>query len=71
MLPIPLILGGVKLAMGIAQGVNEKVKQKRERDRLKKVKKRMRDFEANRQPVLNQADAIRAMKNELSMLLEQ
>ena len=66
MLPIPLILGGAKLAYGIAQGVNERNKQKRERDRLKKVKKRMRDFEANRQPVLNQADAIRAMKNELS-----
>ena len=66
MLPIPLILGGVKLAMGIAQGVNEKNKQKEERRRLKAAKKRMREFEANRQPVLNQADAIRAMKNELS-----
>jgi len=66
MLPIPLILGGAKLAMGIAQGVNEKNKQETERRRLKAAKKRMRDFEANRQPVLNQADAIRAMKNELS-----
>ena len=42
---IPLILGGVKLAIGIAQGVNEKNKAETERRRLKAAKKRMRDFE--------------------------
>jgi len=61
-----IALGAAKLAMGIAQGVREKNKQKRERDRLKKAKKRMRDFEANRQPVINQANAIRNIKNQLS-----
>lgn len=63
---IPLIIGGAKLAIGIAQGVNERNKQETERRRLKAAKKRMRDFEANRQPVINKADEIRAMKDQLS-----
>jgi chromosome segregation ATPase len=61
-----LALGAAKLAAGIVQGVNERNKQKQERERLKKAKKRMRDFEANRQPVINKADEIRAMKDQLS-----
>ena len=61
-----LALGAAKLAMGIAQGVNERSKQEQERRRLKAAKKRMRDFEANRQPVINKADEIRAMKDQLS-----
>jgi|TARA_R110000851_G_scaffold807_3_gene2636 hypothetical protein len=63
---IPLILGGVKLAIGIAQGVNEKNKAETERRRLKAAKKRMRDFEANRQPVIDKSNEIRAMKDSLS-----
>ena len=63
---IPLIIGGAKLAIGIAQGVHERNKQEKERRRLKAAKKRMRDFEANRQPVINKADEIRAMKDQLS-----
>lgn len=63
---IPLIIGGAKLAIGIAQGVNEKKKAEAERRRLKKAKQRMRDFEANRQPVINKADEIRAIKDSLS-----
>jgi hypothetical protein len=63
---IPLIIGGAKLAVGIAQGINEKNKAETERRRLKKAKQRMRDFEANRQPVINQANAIRNIKNQLS-----
>ena len=66
MIPIPLIIGGAKLAIGIAQGVNEKKKAEAERRRLKKAKQRMRDFEANRQPVINNADQIRAIKDSLS-----
>ena len=49
--PIMLALGAAQLVKGVAQGVNERNKQKRERERLKNAKKRMRDFEANRQPV--------------------
>ena len=64
--PIMLALGAAQLVGGIAQGVNERNKQKRERERLKKAKKRMRDFEANRQPVINKADEYRAMKDQLS-----
>jgi hypothetical protein len=66
MIPIPLIIGGAKLAIGIAQGVNERNKAENERRRLKKAKQRMRDFEANRQPVINKADEIRAIKDSLS-----
>lgn len=66
MIPIPLIIGGAKLAVGIAQGVNERNKAENERRRLKKAKQRMRDFEANRQPVINKADEIRAIKDSLS-----
>ena len=64
--PIMLALGAAQLVGGIAQGVNERNKQKRERERLKNAKKRMRDFEANRQPVINKADEYRAMKDQLS-----
>ena len=63
---IDLVLGIGKLAFGVAQGVREKNKQETERRRLKAAKKRMRDFEANRQPVINKADEIRAMKDQLS-----
>ncbi len=63
--PIMLALGAAQLVKGVAQGVNERNKQKRERERLKNAKKRMRDFEANRQPVINKADEIRAMKDQL------
>jgi len=64
---LPLLLpAAASLGVGILQTVNENNKVRRERQRLKRVNQRMQDFMANRQPVLNQADEYRALKDQLS-----
>ena len=67
-MPLPLLLlpAAVSLATGVLQTVNESNKARRERQRLKRVNQRMKEFQANRQPVLNQADEYRALKDQLS-----
>ena len=65
MLPL-LIPAAASLTVGILQTVNENNKARRERQRLKRVNQRMKEFMANRQPVLNQADEYRALKDQLN-----
>ena len=64
---LPLLIPAVaSLGVGILQTVNENNKARRERQRLKRVNQRMKEFMANRQPVLNQADEYRALKDQLN-----
>lgn len=58
-------MAAISLGVGIASKVSANKKSKQEQRKAKKHRKRMKEFEANRQPVINQADEIRAMKEEL------
>jgi len=59
-------VGTASLAVGIYQAVDSNQKAKKADNKKKKAKKRMKEFEKSRQPVLNRADQIRAQKNLLS-----
>jgi len=59
-------VGTASLAVGIYQAVDSNQKAKKADKKRKKEKKRMKEFEKSRQPVINQADKIRATKNMLS-----
>ena len=56
----------VGVTNAIVTGVKAKRKAKIEAQKAKDIEKRLADFEAARQPVINKADEIRAMKDELS-----
>ena len=59
-------VGTASLAVGIYQAVDSNQKAKKADKKRKKEKQRMKEFEKSRQPVINQADKIRATKNMLS-----
>jgi len=59
-------VAAVGAAVKIGEAVSQNKKAKKEKKRKKKYKKAMAEFEKNRQPVINQADKIRAMKDQVS-----
>ncbi len=59
-------VAAVGLTASIIDSHSQKEQAKKQRTKAGNIKKRMRLFEEGRQPVINKADEIRAMKNELS-----
>jgi 1-aminocyclopropane-1-carboxylate deaminase/D-cysteine desulfhydrase-like pyridoxal-dependent ACC family enzyme len=57
-------VAGVSLASGIISSSRENKKARDEERKKLNARKRMKQFEANRQPVINQADEIRALKEQ-------
>ena len=59
-------VAAVSLTASIVDSSKQNQKAKKEAKKASDAKKRMKLFEEGRQPVINKADEIRAMKNELS-----
>jgi len=59
-------VGTASLAVGVYQAVDSNKKAKKADKKRKKEQKRMKEFEKSRQPVINQADKIRATSEMLS-----
>tara|TARA_Y200000002_G_scaffold354017_1_gene333939 strand:- start:1166 stop:1813 length:648 start_codon:yes stop_codon:yes gene_type:complete len=56
----------VSLGVGIWQSAKANNKAKKELEKANELEQDIKDFEASRQPVINRADEIRAMKNKLT-----
>ena len=56
----------VSLGVGIWQSAKANNKAKKELKKANELEQDIKDFEASRQPVINRADEIRAMKNKLT-----
>ena len=59
-------VAAVGLTVGVVQSVDSNNKAKKAENKRKKAKKRMKEFEKSRQPVIDQSDKIRAMKDQLA-----
>lgn len=59
-------VAAVGLTVGAVQAIDSNSKAKKADKAKKKAEERMKEFEKSRQPVINQADKIRATKNMLS-----